>query len=136
MSALQIHEKYITWAKQNMNVRELDKDSHKITMPFLDYNHDQPEITIHKMHDDVYILTDDAETLSSLEMLGVPIDDGACQNAMEAIMEQFGVTKTDGDALNIQCDEKSAMLKALQLSQCMLTLINAMPMWNFSENEF
>ncbi len=112
-------ELYSSWFKQNMEQRNIDGVV-SLTLPYLDKSNDFIEIYIIKKENN-FFLTDDGETLNSLELEGITFSDDDCK--LNSILHSFGVLREENE-LTIECQPNELALKIHMLSMCIMQVSN------------
>lgn len=112
---------YIEWLRRNTEQITLTDGITRLTTPLLDSYNDFIEIYIFR-DNDKYILCDNGETISDLEMSNFPLKEGTKKSKIfNTILNSFGV-KLDGenDNLYINCTKENFAIKANSFMQCLI----------------
>lgn len=112
-------EVYSSWLKQNMSQRDNDGVI-SLVLPYLDKDNDFIEIYIVK-EENGFTLTDDGETLNSLEMEGVSFSKDS--EKLNSILDSFGVLREENELI-VKCQFNELALKIHMLSLCMMQVSN------------
>lgn len=112
-------DSYSRWIAENTNFSEIN-GCVSITTPFLDRYNDRLEIYI-KPSGDSYILTDDGQTLSELEMSGVSFNTEKRREILQSFARANGVQTMDG-ALVTKATELTFPQRKHALIQAMLSI--------------
>lgn len=114
---------YIDWLKENIDQFEVDKNTYRITFPFLDRNNDQIEIYIIRESDNSFYITDDGATLNDLQLSGFDtFSTKRRRDIFGSIISAHGITKTDNNELIVRCTLENLALKKHMLTQCMVKI--------------
>lgn len=112
---------YIDWLKQNIDQYKVNDNTFRLTLPFLDRNNDHIEMYIINNNDGTYCITDDGATIADLHLGGFDFSTSARRkNILESIISAYGVTKTEGDELTVNCTTSDLPMKKHMLAQCMV----------------
>ena len=123
---------YIDWLKENIDQFEVDKNTYRLTFPFLDRNNDHIEIYIIKESDNAFCITDDGATLNDLQLSGFDtFSTKRRRDIFNSIISAHGITKTDNDELIVKCTLENLALKKHMLTQCMIKISD---MFHLSKN--
>lgn len=111
---------YIKWLYNNIEQYKISENIYRITFPYLNRNNDCSEIYI-KLNGDKYILTDDGETISELELSNFNLFSSQRRtDIFNRILLSHGVKKNDANELFIECVKEELPQKKHLLSQCMI----------------
>ena len=110
---------YWDWLKDKTVLRELENYV-EITTPFLDRHNDYLQIYV-KRDDDEYVLTDEGYILDDLELSGCNMDSPKRQEALNTMLNGFGVRKNDR-ALEINASLENFGISKHNLIQAMLAV--------------
>lgn len=113
-------DEYILWLKDKTILRDLNGGWTEITTPHLDRHNDALQIYIRK-HENGYLLTDDAYTLTDLANSGCPIDTPKRQELLNMAIRGFGV-ELDGQQLITHATKENFALKKHSFIQAMLAV--------------
>lgn len=112
---------YSSWLKENIEQRNVDGII-SLTLPYLDRANDFIEVYIIKEKDN-FLLTDDGETLNSLELEGFNFSIESEQ--LNSILNSFGVQREENELI-IRCQQNELALKIHMLSMCMIQVSNGL----------
>ena len=129
MKSISFKNEYIEWLKANTKEVQLGKNINRLTAPLLDVNNDCIEIYISKT-DTGFILSDDGETISNLELSNVRIT-GKRKEIIKRLIRSYGVQLSEDGQLFTECSLQNFGVKAHSLMQCMVKVSD---MLLFSDN--
>lgn len=112
---------YFAWMRDKTVLRELDGGWAEITTPNLDHKNDYIQIYVRREGND-YILTDDATTLTELELSGVPMDTTKRRELLNLTLNGFGVRMNARNALEVRASVHTFPMQKHNLLQAMLSL--------------
>ena len=114
---------YLNWLKDNIEQFQINSDTFRITLPFLDRNNDHTELYIIDQHDGTFLITDDGAVLNDLLLSGFDFSSSKRrQQILAAITAAHGVSVTDDNELQIACTMDDLPLKKHMLAQCMVNV--------------
>ncbi|WP_281672670.1 DUF1828 domain-containing protein [Pseudoramibacter alactolyticus] len=111
---------YINWLKGKINQERINKDTYRITMPFLDRNNDYVDIYIVLEANNNCRLTDDGNTLQELELSGFDLSSSRRTSILQTILNSHGIKKNDDAELYVECNLKDISQKKHMLAQCIV----------------
>ena len=94
MSMNDLIDSYYKWLRDKTILKE-GKDIVQISTPYLNAHNDAIQIYL-KREEDKYILSDEGETISELEMYGCSLESGKRSKILKSILQGFGVVLNDG----------------------------------------
>lgn len=112
-------DSYYKWLRDKTILKE-EKDVVEITTPYLNAHNDYIQIYMTKK-DDKYILSDNEETISELEMYGCPLDSGKRSKILKSILQGFGVS-LNGKAIQATATQDDFPMKKHCLLQAILSV--------------
>ena len=112
-------DSYYRWLRDKTILKE-EKDVVEITTPYLNAHNDYIQIYMTK-EDDKYILSDNEETISELEMYGCPLDGGKRSKILKSILQGFGVS-LNGKAIQTTATQDDFPMKKHCLIQAILSV--------------
>ena len=115
-------EKYLNWLKENVEETVVDKNTIRITFPFLDRNNDNIEFYIINNGKGSLIITDDGYTINEIELAGMNFNDET------KIIDDF-INKNDvyvdiNKNLFIMANQNNVPEKLHAFIQCLIELNN------------
>ncbi len=111
---------YIEWLNRSIEQYQISDNIYRITFPYLNRNNDCTEIFI-KIDGDKYIITDDGETISELELSNFNLfSSQRRKDIFNQILLSHGVKKSESNELFIECSKDELPQKKHMLSQCMI----------------
>lgn len=112
---------YIKWVKENIDQFQINSNTYRISMPFLDRNNDYVEFYIIRTDSNKYILTDEAATINDLFMCGFDIQKNSKrERILKSIVESFGVNISDDYKLTVDSTLADIPQRKHMLAQCMM----------------
>ena len=115
----QLLDSYIAWLRDKTVLRQINEWV-EITTPFLDRHNDYIQIYA-RQDNGGFLLTDDGETISDLEMSGCKILRGKRQDLLKMVLNGFGVQEKD-DALQVIASRDNIALRKHNLLQAILAV--------------
>ncbi len=113
---------YFKWLYDNTIQFNINDNTSRLTLPYLDRNNDCTEVFL-KKSEDGYIITDDGETLSELRLSGFNIFSSKKRTSLfNNILLSHGVTKSSDDELYVICQKDEIYQKVHMLTQCMIKI--------------
>lgn len=112
-------KQYLGWVNDRTVLKQIDGYV-EVTTPYVDRHNDYMQIYIKKASDG-YLLTDDAYTISDLELSGCKLETPKRKQLLQVTLNGFGV-KQDGKALIVKATEETFALKKHNLLQAMLAV--------------
>lgn len=120
-SNMDFRKLYLDWLKENIYQHNINDNTYRITLPFLDRNNDFTEFYVIKKGEDRFFLTDDGLTLSDLELSGFNFSNSKRRKTiLSSIVLSHGITLTDDNQLCTECTVKDIAYKKHMLAQCMV----------------
>lgn len=111
---------YFKWLYDNTIEFNINDNTSRLTLPYLDRNNDCTEIFVKKT-DDGYVITDDGETLSELYLSNLNLFSSKKRTTIfNQILLAHGITKSADDELFISCSREELYQKIHMLTQCMI----------------
>jgi hypothetical protein len=113
-------DRYRSWLKDKTKLRLVNRDWVEITTPFLDRHNDS--IQIYARRDDQgFLLSDDGQTLSDLEISGCPINSPKRKELLKVALNGFGVEENRG-VLSVKAGADNFALRKHSLIQAILSV--------------
>ena len=114
-------DQYGRWLKDQTSLRKVGSWV-EITTPYLDRHNDFLQIYA-KRHDDVFLLTDDGDTIADLEQSGCMLESPRRRELLMTILNGFGVQMNEtSKALEVRASEEDFALRKHGLVQAMLAV--------------
>jgi hypothetical protein len=114
-------DRYQRWLRDKTTLRQID-DWCEITTPYLDRHNDHLQIYAKKSSGG-FILTDDAYTLTDLEMQGCKLDSPKRQTLLKQTLDGFGVRhNAQSGALEVTASPDNFPMRKHNLVQAMLAV--------------
>lgn len=112
---------YLKWLKESIEQYQINENTFRITLPFLNKDNDMVDLYIIRQNDDSFLITDDGATLNDLELSGFDaLSSPKKARLLESILIAHGVRCDKDNALTINCTAKDLALKKHMLAQCMV----------------
>lgn len=112
---------YANWIKENIQEKQIDNNTFRVTTPFLDRNNDHIEVYVIKEYDNSIIITDDGSTIGELELSGFSFDGSRKRKeALDFILNSHGVSIGDNKDLFVKANLSNFPAKKHMLTQCMI----------------
>ena len=112
---------YLKWLKENFEEYQINENTFRITLPFLNKDNDMIDIYVIRQDDDSFLITDDGATLNDLELSGFdPLNSIKRATILESILIAHGVRRDKDNALTVKCTIDDLALKKHMLAQCMI----------------
>lgn len=103
---------------------QINDDTFRITLPFLDQDNDHIEIYVINQHNGAFLITDDGAAFGDLSFRCLdPSDNGGCQQAFASIAASHGVSVSESDNLQIVSDLDNLSESIPRLARCMSELL-------------
>ena len=112
-------DSYISWLKDNTTGEMIDDNTYEITSPFLDRHNDYIQIYITET-DNGFTITDDGFIIADLELSGLTINTTRRIKELDLLLNRFGITRNENNALTIKCEKSMFPQKKHALIQAML----------------
>jgi hypothetical protein len=112
-------ESYVTWVRERLAAEQIDGVC-EITTPFLDRHNDRLQIFVERRGDRLR-LTDDGYIIGDLESSGCVLDTPHRQEALQTVLNGFGVREEDGELI-VEASERDFPKKKHSLLQAMLAV--------------
>ena len=112
---------YLGWLRSNIEQFQINDNTFRITLPFLDRNNDHTDIYIIRQSDGIFLITDDGATLSDLSLSGFDFSTSKRrQQILDSITSSHGVSISASGELQIVCTLDDLPIKKHMLAQCMV----------------
>ena len=112
---------YYSWLINQTNTQQIDNNTIKISLPFLDRLNDCVDIYLLNKTGSDYILTDDGETMRELELSGYKLNERRMEFAC-GIAASCGASINEKNSLCIESKADDLPLKIHMLLQCMIRI--------------
>ena len=99
---------------------QINDNTYRVTLPFLDKNNDFLEFYIIQKDIDDFYIADDGLILNNLELSEIDFK----RVQLNSIVSSYGIVLTDDNQLVIHCTSKNLRYKKDILIKCMLRLSN------------
>ncbi|HEM3638935.1 TPA: DUF1828 domain-containing protein [Streptococcus suis] len=104
LDGLKLVDDYVSWYKNNTIIKDFS-DYTQIITPFVNHINDRIQLYLQALPDGRVRISDDGETLSELELIGLDLSTRTRDRLKQGILRQFA-TKIEGDILYIDCEIK------------------------------
>lgn len=117
-TAAGIASEYLIWLKDNTFTEDIGDGIARISFPFLNHNRDYTEIYVIHDGDDSFVLTDDGETMSGLELSGLNLSQKR-KEMLRNIVSSYGVSIDDANAIFVKAQRNDLFFKKHMLVDCL-----------------
>ncbi len=114
-------QSYLNWLNQKFSIQEVN-GFFEINTPFVNHVNDYIQIYVKQNENGSYLLTDDGETISNLELGGLEINTASRKRELEIILNGFGVILKNNKELTALADAKNFPKKKHNFLQAILAI--------------
>lgn len=112
---------YLGWLKENIEQFQVNQNTFRLTLPFLDRNNDYVELYIIHKEDNTFYITDDGAVLNDLDFNGFDFKSSEKRKfILSSIISAHGVTLSEDNELTVSCTLDDLPQKKHLLAQCMI----------------
>jgi hypothetical protein len=112
---------YMNWLEAKYSIREINSH-YELNTPFLNHMNDYIQIYIKNNGKNGYILSDDGETISNLELLGIDLNNPNKKRALNTVLNGCGVILSKNNELTIQSNIQDFPKKKHNILQAILAV--------------
>ena len=112
---------YIHWLENKYSIKEIN-NHYELNTPFLNHMNDYIQIYIKNNGNNLYTLSDDGETISNLELIGIDLNNPNRKRELDIILNGFGVILNNRKELTIQSNYKDFPKKKHNILQAILAV--------------
>ena len=113
-----IVDNYYAWLKDSTFIDQMNNNTVRISLPFLDRNNDYTEIYVIKNSENDFILTDDGETYRELEFSGFKFNKERLK-ILNNILMSHGISIDGDNAIYVNANTTNIYFKKHMMVQCL-----------------